>query len=243
MFDLKNCSGNNKAPEWVRSAVLIVLACGLSCPVMPAMAQSYMPPDRGLPGRREGGGTRGNCLANQTKVMAIAPQTNFGTTTQAQPTLLWYISASTAKVAEFELRNDQEEVIYVQPIQLTGEAGMLKLQLSQTQPLEVGQRYHWYFALVCDDQDRSGDVITEGWIERIPPNAELENQLNQAEAIDRATLYAQAGIWYDALATLMDLQTTQFDQAVLSERWRNLLSSVNLANLADKTYSTDVVLP
>ncbi len=225
-----------KLSALLSKTVLVALVVNLSLATLPAISQTYVPPDRGLPGRREGGGTRGGCVKEQPTLTAIVPQTNLGLTTQAQPTLLWYIPTSTAKIAEFELRDAQESVIYTHQIPITGEAGLLKVQLSSAEQisLEPGQRYHWYFSLVCDPQDRSGDIFTEGWIERIQPNPELENQLTQASEIDRATLYAEAGIWHDALATLVNLQ--QVDRSAVAANWANLLTSVDLASFADKPY-------
>lgn len=218
----------------IQRFALIGLACSVSVAGIPiaALAQTYVPPDRGLPGRREGGGTRGACVTSQPSLTALIPQTNYGLTTQTAPTLLWYIPTTTATLAEFELRNQQDQVLYTRQIPMTGQTGIIQIHLVSGQ-LEVGQLYHWNFVLVCDLQDRSGDVMTEGWIERTDPDTALTNQLQRASSEEQALLYAKAGIWYDALSTLADLQTSQPNQP-LSPSWIELLTEVSLKVLADK---------
>lgn len=222
--------------NFIQRLTLSVLAFSLSLTATsPTLAQQYVPPDRGLPGRREGGGTRGNCLTSQPTLTAFMPQTNFGRTTRAYPTLYWYIPQTTAAVAEFELLNDQEEVIYTTQVQLTQKSGILQITLpdtDRTTALETGKTYHWYLSLACDPQDRSGDVITEGWIERTELDATLTNQLEQATEGDRAALYAEAGIWYDALDTLAELRSLHPNDPIILRSWNNLLTSVGLDNLS-----------
>jgi hypothetical protein len=221
----------------IHSFLLLALTTSLGAIATPAaLAQSYIPPDRGLPGRREGGGTRGNCITAQPTLTALMPQSNFGRTTRAYPTLLWYIPKNTAVSAEFELMNDQEETVYKTQVQLTSEPGIIQLTAPETvsaAALEVGRTYHWYFSLVCDPQDRSGDPITEGWIERIQPDALLLSQLDKATDRDRATRYAEAGIWYDALNTLVELQAAYPQDSTVLRSWKALLTSVDLGKLAE----------
>lgn len=220
----------------------LIYGCSITTILTTASAQTYIPPDRGLPGRREGGGTRGNCILSQPALTALVPQSNFGLTTQAHPTLFWYVPKTITNLVEFELRDEQDNVIYIQQMQLTNTGGIIQLQLPQEAQttLEVGKRYHWYFAVICDPTDRSGDALTEGWIERTTLDASLVSQLEQTTGVERAVLYAQSGIWFDALDTLVDLQNTEADQTAVRNIWTELLTDVNLSDLADKPFvSTD----
>lgn len=205
----------------------------------PAWAQQYVPPDRSLPGRREGGGTRGSCIASQPTLTALMPDSNYGTTTHGYPTLFWYVPETTAPLAEFELLDENNQPIYTTQFAVTGKSGLISLSLPATAtlpPLSVGTPYHWYFSLVCDRQDRSGDVMTEGWIERISLDPALNRQLQAASESDRAMLYAQAGSWYDALATLMTLHCSQPNDAAIVTKWQTLLDSVGLTITVDDSY-------
>lgn len=223
--------------RFTQKLVLTLLASSLGIAGMPSivLAQTYIPPDRGLPGRREGGGTRGICITSQPNLTALIPKTNFGLTTQAHPTLFWYVPTTAATLIEFELRNEQNEIIFTDQMPTPETAGIIPVHLprSEQTTLEPGKLYHWYFTLVCDPQDRSGDVITEGWIERSLPDADMTRQLEAATAEERALLYAKAGIWYDALSTLADLQVAQPDQPAPAS-WSDLLSEADLQTLTDK---------
>lgn len=229
--------------KFIQRLTLSVLAFSLSLTATPpTLAQQYIPPDRGLPGRREGGGTRGNCLTGQPTLTAFIPQTNFGRTTRAYPTLYWYVPQTAAAAAEFELLNEKEEEVYKTQVQLTQKAGVIQITLPETDrtaALEVGKTYHWYFSLVCDPQDRSGDVITEGWIERSQVDSTLTSQLDQATEGDRAVLYARSGIWYDALDTLADLRRVNPNDPIVLKSWNNLLTSVGLDNLAPEGVASE----
>jgi Domain of Unknown Function (DUF928) len=202
-----------------------------------AIAQEYVPPDRGLPGRREGGGTRGGCPTSQPPMTALMPSTNFGQTVSDYPTFFWYVPPRTAEVAEFVLLDDNDNEVYKTIIQLTGESGIVSLTLpavGNTSPLEIGRDYHWYFSLVCDPLDRSGDSFAEGWIQHIELDPNLENQLIMAASSDHPALYAEAGIWYDAVASLAELRRSQPDNSALLFKWSMLLESVDLNAIASQ---------
>jgi hypothetical protein len=222
-------------------AVSLMLSVGIWLVALPTvtLAQQYIPPQRGLPGRREGGGTRGDCLSSSQRLTALMPDTNFGKTIAEYPTFFWYIPDVQPQAAEFVLLDENDNELHRTRFQVTGDSGVISLSLPETAgmpPLEVGKDYHWYFSLVCDDVDRSGDPYTEGWIQRVEPDAALIARLETATARDRPAIYAAAGIWHDALASLADLRRANPQNATFVREWRTLLGSVELANVADQPF-------
>lgn len=202
-----------------------------------AYAQRFNPPARGLPGRRLGGGTRGECVQSQPTLTALQPDSNFGLTTTAYPTFFWYLPASSATQAEFILLDADSNPVYQTTFQIMGKSGVIRLSLPtdvNLPPLAVGKDYHWFFSLVCDANDRSADVITEGWIQRVTPDAALMNRLQSSPESDRAALYAEAGIWYDALSTVATLRDAQPNNPTFVAQWRTLLDAIGLVQLADQ---------
>jgi hypothetical protein len=201
----------------------------------PASAQTYTPPSGiGLPGRREGGGTRGDCLSAARQLTAIAPAENFGYTTDEFPTWYWFVPELTDQVAEFILYDETGETVYATAFDIAGDAGVVSLSLpayANLPPLEVGERYRWQFSLVCESE-RSAPSITfvEGWTERIEPDAALANQLATASPVEQATLYAENGIWFDAVDTLAELRRESPRAA--NQAWQTLLESVDLGAIA-----------
>lgn len=231
-----NMSQMRHFSRFARPALLLLVA-GLLLNSAPIALAQYVPPDRGLPGRREGGGTRGGCLLNQPSLTALMPKTNFGYTVQAQPTFLWFVPESTATTAEFILWDEDDSEIYRTMIQLPTTAGIVRVSLptdDSAPTLETGKDYRWSFAIVCDPEDRSGDLLTEGWVQRKDLDSQLENRLAQATPLDRATLYARAGVWYEAISTLADLRQAQPNSSTVTNRWRTLLNSVELGEFANQ---------
>lgn len=202
-----------------------------------AQAQEYVPPDRGLPGRREGGGTRGNCLRSDTRLLALIPNSNYGTTLSEYPTFFWYVPHTTTQSAEFVLLDEDDNEVYKSTFQISENPGIISHTLpadGTIAPLEIGKDYHWYFSLICDTRDRSGDIFAEGWIQRVEPSPELADQLATSALSDRPTIYAQAGIWYDALSTLANLYQAEPTNSQLANHWLILLRSVGLEGIASQ---------
>lgn len=229
--------------RWIRTCLTLAVAGNIMWSAIEdnsASAQKFVPKKRGLPGRREGGGTRGACLNSKSNLTAIMPISNSGLTISSHPTFSWYVPETEATMAEFVLldRNDQE--IYQTTFQITGKAGIISLTLPTTTtmpPLKADQQYRWKFAIACDNSDASNDMMTEGWIERVNPSPELKSKLSGKSPAEQASLYAAEGIWYDALQILADLRRTQ-STPTTQTYWQTLLQSVELNNLA-----TETVLP
>jgi hypothetical protein len=207
--------------------------------IAPAFAQDYIPPDRGAPGRREGGGTRGGCMAqqpsSQPSLTALMPDTNSGLTLAEHPAFFWYVPQSSATAAEFVLLDQSDTEVYKTTLPVPAQAGVVSINLPAEAPaLEVGKSYHWYFSLVCDPLDRSADVFTSGWVKRTAPAAELAQALATASAEAKPAIYAKHGIWYEALTELAKLRHNQPQNAALINQWQTLLKSVGLEQLANQ---------
>jgi Domain of Unknown Function (DUF928) len=207
----------------------------------PLLAQEFEPPDQGLPGRREGGGTRGGCLAQAGaqphSLTALIPATNTGRTVTAHPSLFWYVPQNTAAAAEFVLLDAANTEIYKTILPISQQPGVLSLSLpadGSVPALEVGKSYRWYFSLICDPLDRSADSFTTGWVQRTEPSTALAQQLSAAAEEEKPLIYASAGIWYEALAGLAELRREQPQNAQVQTQWQTLLESVGLAQIADQ---------
>jgi hypothetical protein len=172
-----------------------------------------------------------------TPLVALIPDTNYGTTLEAYPTFYWSVPQMPPGGAEFVLLDANDEEVYQAVLQLSGNPGIVSLAVpndGSVPALEPGKDYHWYFSLICDARDRSGDIFAEGWIQRINPPAGLVNQLTVAPEGDRPAILAGAGIWYDALTTLATLRQAKPDDPQLTTKWTTLLRSVGLENLASQ---------
>lgn len=220
------------------------LAVSLLVGVVPwaAFAIDFEPPNRGMPGRREGGGTRGcwgnlNSAPTDSRLTALVPAENFGYTLEASPSFFVYIPsffAEKAVAAQFELLNEVGDPIYQATYQASQESGLIRINLPEDANfagLEVGQDYNWAFTLICDMEDPSGNLVVDSWVQRIEPDADLAQMLEIAPAEQVPDIYAQEGIWHDTLTTLANLDN---DQPENQERWRILLNEVGLTAVAQE---------
>lgn len=240
-----------------RLAVRLLLLMGLlfSAIPLPADAQTFEPPNRGMPGRREGGGTRG-CWGNpgDRQLAALVPSQNFGYTLDEYPSFFVYVPdgfADKAVVAEFLLADAEDEPIYATSYRVAARPGMVRIDLPKTAnlpPLEVGKDYNWQLTLLCNADDASNSISVGGWIQRIEPSAELQAELQAATPAQRPDVLARRGIWYDtviSLAALEPLSTAPENDAQFSgwiSRWQTLLNSVDLTTVAEDL-SPETLLP
>lgn len=204
----------------------------------PVLAQYYTPPDMGLPGRREGSGSRGTAMVSPLSLTALSPENSFGLTVAERPTFFFYVPQlldQDEPVVEFVLLDEATNTVVYETTIVTTAVGVLQVELPETVlPLEVDKPYHWYFSIIIDATDRSSDLFVDGWVQRVIPDSELAAKLAVATPGDRPTLYASTGIWYDALAELAELRRSHPDDSTWNEQWTNLLHSVGLANIADQ---------
>jgi hypothetical protein len=153
-----------------------------------------------------------------------------GITTQEQPSLFWFQSKPAN--ARFELTLLQEKqvkpLVQIQ-IERSTKAGIQRLKLADHgAKLIPGVEYQWVVALVTDPENRSTDLVASGAIKRIEPTAELREKIKKADPTALPSIYAEAGIWYDALSALSDQIDANPDAENLRETRRELLRQVGL---------------
>ncbi|MGK7902791.1 MAG: DUF928 domain-containing protein [Hormoscilla sp.] len=207
-----------------------------------------LPEDVGLPGRREGGGTRGECLRGR-KLTAIMPKSNTGKTISEYPTFFVYVPeslqgwANTVKGAEFGIEDENGNEIYSKEVTLPSDYGIVSVSIPSTPDapkLEVGKHYTWYFHVICDWEnnplDRSSIHYVESGIQRVEPSDELVRGLRQKSARDRVDMYGEEGMWFDLVATLAELRRTHSEDLLLAAEWARLFRHdlVQLYDLAEE---------
>jgi hypothetical protein len=97
--------------------------------------------------------------------------------------------------------------------------------LANLSPLEIGQEYQWQLTLICNSQDRSSDIVVEGKIKRVALDPILARRVRLATPQQRVALYAKAGLWHEALSTMVELQRDRPNDPTLAATWDNLLKS------------------
>jgi hypothetical protein len=159
----------------------------------------YVPPLRGKPRARVGGGVRSGNAASPM-IYTLAPD-HIGQTVSAQPSFFWLLRGELSNDVAFvfTLIDDAhiDPLVEAELPRPLGE-GIQRIDLSgYGVRLEPGTEYEWSVALVVNAESRSNDVVAVGWIDRVEPPVGLG-------ASPDARVFAANGLWYDALAAAAD---------------------------------------
>lgn len=162
----------------------------------------YQPPQRGAPGGRVGGGTRGP-KSDLPLLWALVPD-HVGLSSEVQPRLVWYLSKATAYPLEFTIIDETGVTPIIEKrLSSPTESGIHIIQLADYDlKLEKGKTYQWFVSLISDPEHRSADILAGGMIEVGDVPASLTEDLKNANLVEATKLWAQAGFWYDALGVI-----------------------------------------
>ncbi|MGI0488599.1 DUF928 domain-containing protein [Pantanalinema rosaneae CENA516] len=196
----------------------------------------------GAPQQAAGGASRvGTYYINPSMVgatgpaalIALLPQTFYGTTVSERPTFLVYIPASNATEAVFSLKDDAGNLQYQMTVPIADKVGIMPISLPSDAPaLAVGKNYQWLMAIKLDGQLGPSTPYVDGWVQRIQPSAELSASLHQEDALKRAEALGKNGVWYDCAATLAAVYASQPTNDTLTKQWAELMSSVGLQEIS-----------
>ncbi|MDF5720278.1 MAG: DUF928 domain-containing protein [Rhizonema sp. PD37] len=186
-------------------------------------------PDSSVPGGRR---DRTACPQDTEAVTtgplltALSPINKPGLTLAERPTFLVYVPKTSAKTAEFSLRNQNGSGVYRTTFALTNTPGIVTISLpSNAPPLEIKKRYTWSFAVICNQSDRVEDQFVTGIVQRTELDPTRLRQIEQAVLNQRVLLYQKADIWYDALPILLKLRRSQPNDSSIGAIWREFLQS------------------
>jgi Domain of Unknown Function (DUF928) len=207
------------------------------------------PPGRDIPrGGTAGGGSRpvaSACSPSKNAVRtatltALSPGRNLGLTQSLRPKLLVYVPPTSAQTMEFSLFDEKMNGVYQMNVPVANSTGLVSIDLPENAPSLVKDKpYYWTVALVCNPDERTEDMVVGGWIERSELNDSLKQELAKARGIERASLYAKQGFWYDAVNTLVEMQQTEPGNLAIATSWAELLKSVGLEAIANQPTGTN----
>ena len=180
-------------------------------------------PVAGAPKTRIGGGVRGNDveLLAMPKLDVLTPEQT-GYTTQASPSLYYYVSEDTQLEFEFTL-NRNEQTLFETRVTTQLEKGINQVSLKELGlKLDEGVEYEWNVAVIPDPTQGSLDVTSTGTIKRVKAQKKMANYEE----------YAENGIWYDMLEDLNGkIEGKPADSKLRKERV-DLLKQVGLTEVS-----------
>jgi hypothetical protein len=118
------------------------------------------------------------------------------------------------------------------------EAGVVSLKLPEDAPaLKPNKNYTWDIILTEDDFSFAETV--RGSVRRIEPRPKLLQELETAKnPLEKATLLAQEGIWFESLQALIEAQTDSPTNLEAKNEWTDLLKSVKLDRVIGQPLQT-----
>ncbi|QZZ22396.1 DUF928 domain-containing protein [Leptothermofonsia sichuanensis E412] len=199
--------------------------------IMPVSAQIGNLSRSEFPGRRIGGGTRSECLAGNQPIAALNPANNLGVTASNRPSVYFVVPRlDESYPVEFLLRDAEGNAVY----ETTLKAGKQAITGVHLPPntVKVGQDYQWYFSVVCDREDRSQNIVLSGWMRRVASDLSdglsPEVQLSLKAKLNLAQSYQNAGLWSDAISTLVELNQAYPDSEAVRLAWQKLIQKLDL---------------
>ncbi len=193
------------------------------------IAIQYRPPQgKGKPQATVSGGTRTQCRFDKQQsdppLTLLIPADQLGLTTRTHPQFFVYLPETVATEAEFVLRDRNGNYKYRARYTLPQTPGVVMLELPDSEkPLEANTEYQWIFAIVCNPDDRTEDMLAIGSLQLTELSPTQKRQLDQAAPQQQAELYAKYGIWHEALTSLVELQCSPENQQTAI--WEQLLRS------------------
>ena len=202
---------------------------------------TYNPPkDMGNPFRTQPAGTRGP--GNPVPSIAVlAPNKHYGVTAQAQPTVYWFLEHPIDAPVEFTLmESDGISPLVETRLPAPIHPGVHKVSFADHDVhLVPDKKYWWYISLVMDPEHRSKDVVVGGGIIHQEQDAEMATKVSQTSEKDRLFLYAEAGLWYEAI----DAASQLVEMVPTNEAYRTLraalLHQISLDSLETRPTQVD----
>lgn len=202
-------------PQCLNKSILLKLTmtCALSIGLIATSAHAAFVPGNQKPApktRRSDAGTTRGCSGGELPLTILASRNYIGRSTAQQPIFTWFVPRDSAsKPMRFALYEwvPRGKPSFVREIALQSSAGVMKL--STDLALQAGKTYLWQVIVQCDPDNPSGDLVSEGNIEIVAMPADVKSKLDRArDGAERANIYAEAGLWYDAIAEALKLAET-----------------------------------
>lgn len=179
-------------------------------------SKPYQGPD--ISGVRRGGicdqptnnGVNASNDSDEPTFIALAPQQYSGQTISTQPTLSWFIPDDTVRDLQLRVYQETDDGRWMTVIDSplgVSQPGYMSYTLADAEALTAGETYIWQVMLMCSPDRPSKNPVIAAQLEVIPDSQTLANPGNNR--LQQAENYAEAGLWYDALALLMEMPITE----------------------------------
>jgi hypothetical protein len=225
---------NQHLNPWIVSSFVLSISLTTASLVM----ARYIPPSgQQPPGDYSRTGGRRGCPEDKIPLTILAPNKHIGQTTSRYPTFAWFVSNSYQvdfRIFEFDANARPSKPIG-KPVLLPKSSGINKYSLPESQSgLTVGQKYLWQVAIKC----QQGYLVERAEFKVVEMPASLSKKLSLTEdGATKADLYAEAGLWYNALDEALKVSQEKKIEKIVSNLLQDL-ATLEEPNTTDKL--TDV---
>ena len=166
------------------------------------------------------------------RLLLLAPP-RAAVTTQAQPSLFWYVSRAVSDPIKITITNKTNpgELFEITLNANQVREGIQRLDLSRLDvTLHPGQEYEWAAMILVDlnAPARNPSAKSSIWRHLAPPDVAGEISIAPRRR-DRARIAAKRGVWVDALALINDLAEERPNDPAVLQDLKDLLSGAGFA--------------
>jgi hypothetical protein len=185
--------------------VALVTVGWFSTPGGSSIRTVYKPPSPKVdkPPQTQSSASRG-CQQNLTNLVTlVVPKDHIGLTVSSNPTFSYVVSGKSPVPAMLTVAEIDGRKAVIEKTLTLNKVGIESVSLPQSVKLEIGKEYVWTITLICNEVRSSKNVRLQDVIKRVTPSSQLQQQLRNTETDrERGRVYAENGIWYDAIANL-----------------------------------------
>jgi Domain of Unknown Function (DUF928) len=166
-------------------------------------------------------------------------------TNSETPTFWFYVpyEITSNRPGKFELRDETGNYIYEQSLTSGISPGIVGLKLPKRLSLKANEKYLWTFTVLCNPAQSSKNEFVQGWVQRIVPSKSLVADLKKARTpAQKAGVYRNEYIYYEALTILGELRRTKPNDAAINKEWNDLLSELGLNEVSTKPVTNIIPL-
>ena len=153
--------------------------------------------------RTVGSGSRSNCQSNlpERSLSLLVPEAEVvHQTASSTPALFLHSKVASTLPFKFTLVDPQVAEPIVEQVFSLSQPGIKRLELPKPVKLKEETVYLWYVAIPCQQNPEQYQEVLGAAIKRVPVPAQVTRQLQLVDTNEEtAAIYANHGIWYDAL--------------------------------------------
>lgn len=191
----------------------------------------YNPPNnRPALQRTEGAGSRGRRECG-TYLQLFAPSDRVAVSVSERPTFLAYVSRTDLPLSFVLVEEGAEYPIYERELRVSS-PGVVSFSLPPSIKLKK-RLYQWTVSAVCNRKQPSKNVYAQAKFERVAASEQLQNQLKGKNALQQAAIYADSGVWYEAIAKAYEASTAKESDRSGQAGYLDLLNSIGLQKITN----------